>query len=121
MEGVEETGQLHGRSPDGGRPESEGTRARARAARESLAALWRGADGGELADLLVGDGRERIAIAARAARQAGIPPEQFLWQVKESWMALPQVRTAADPLQARETLTRIITVCIREFFRDGVR
>lgn len=64
------------------------------------------------------DADAAIGVVAQSARRCGLRPEQFLWLVKETWAALPEVRTAADPLATREILSRIITVCIHEFYRE---
>ncbi len=56
-----------------------------------------------------------VAIAARAC---GVLPEQFLWIIKETWTALPEVRTAPDPNMVRDQLSGIITLCIHEYYRD---
>ena len=57
----------------------------------------------------------RVSVAARDAK---VLPEHFLWIVKETWSALPEVRTAADPDKAREQLSGIVTLCIHEYYRD---
>ena len=76
------------------------------------AALWDG-DGAAPADLRAGFGE-----LARAARAAGLKPEQLITIVKESWGALPEVRRATDDMRMRERLSGIITVCIREYFGE---
>lgn len=68
--------------------------------------------------LTLPESRRAIATMAAEARACGLRPEQFLWMVKESWAAQPEVRTAADPIATRETLSRLITVCIHEFYRE---
>lgn len=60
----------------------------------------------------------QVRDLSRAARAAGMLPEQFITVVKESWAAQPQVRAAADTGVVRERLAGIITACIREFFLD---
>jgi hypothetical protein len=57
---------------------------------------------------------QRLAAAARAAN---VLPEHFLWIIKETWSALPEVRSA-DPDRARDQLSGIITLCIHEYYRD---
>ena len=76
------------------------------------AALWDG-DGAAPTHL-----RAEIAELARAARAAGLRPEQLITIVKESWGALPEVRRATDDMRMRERLSGIITVCIHEFFGE---
>lgn len=76
------------------------------------AALWDG-DGAAPEHL-----RAEIGELARAARSAGLRPEQLITIVKESWGALPEVRRATDDIGMRERLSGIITVCIHEFFGE---
>lgn len=76
------------------------------------AALWDG-DGAPSAVL-----RAEIGELARAARAAGLRPEQLITIVKESWGALPEVRRATDEMGMHDRLSGIITVCIREFFGE---
>lgn len=76
------------------------------------AALWDG-DGAAPAVL-----RTEIGELARAARAAGLRPEQLITIVKESWGALPEVRRATDEMGMRDRLSGIITVCICEFFGE---
>jgi len=82
-----------------------------------LDALWRAARRHEVRDLQPSQLRAEIREVATAARGAGMRPEQFLWVVKESWSALPEVRTN-DRQIARDLLSGIVTLCIDEFYRD---
>lgn len=84
----------------------------------SLEALWAVARRRGFVRLVMPEAHGAIVAVARAARDSGLRPEQFIWLVKQSWATLPDVRSAADPLATREVLGRIITVCIDEFYRE---
>lgn len=55
------------------------------------------------------------------ARKAGLHAEILLRLLKESWRSLPDQMTMLERLQRAESLNRVVTLCIREFYRgDGV-
>lgn len=51
------------------------------------------------------------------ARANGVPPEGVLIQLKRQWYALPANGASPDSLDGLRTLERIVTMCIKEYFR----
>ncbi len=77
-------------------------------------------------DVLDGRGvaptRDELRSVARevsvAARQASMLPEQLLVAVKECWGAHEEFRDAEERHRVQWVLTDLISLCIREFYRD---
>lgn len=53
---------------------------------------------------------------AMQARERNIPPEQLLITLKETWNALPEVRSMNDAREQVRLLQRVVTMCIREYY-----
>lgn len=54
------------------------------------------------------------------ARSAGVHAEILLRLLKEGWRSLPDQLTAEERLKRAESLNRVVSLCIREFYRaDG--
>lgn len=51
------------------------------------------------------------------ARANGIPPEGVLIQLKQLWYALPSNTERAPSSADLRTLERVVTMCIKEYFR----
>lgn len=56
-----------------------------------------------------------LRLAAQA-RERNIPPEQLLITLKETWNALPEVRSMNDAREQVRLLQRVVTMCIREYY-----
>jgi hypothetical protein len=65
---------------------------------------------------------ERLAAAARMAaadaHRRGVSAEWMLVALEREWAALEDVRRLAVP-DARELLSRLVTLCIRAYYRPG--
>ena len=53
---------------------------------------------------------------ATQARERNIPPEQLLVTLKETWNALPEVRSMNDAREHVRLLQRVVTMCIRQYY-----
>jgi hypothetical protein len=53
---------------------------------------------------------------ATQAHERKIPPEQLLITLKETWNALPEVRSMNDSREQVRLLQRVVTMCIREYY-----
>lgn len=66
-----------------------------------------------------GDGlQSALAIMSSEAREKDVLPEQLLVTLKDLWGALPEVRQIADQREKTQLLQRVVTVCIKEYYRD---
>ena len=65
-----------------------------------------------------GDGL-RLALDAMAAeaRAKSMLPEQLLVVLKDIWYALPAVRSIDDSSAQIRLLQRVVTMCIKEYYR----
>ena len=52
------------------------------------------------------------------ARAHGMLAEQVLVVLKDLWQALPEVRAVPDSAEQVRLLQRVVTMCIREYYRD---
>jgi hypothetical protein len=61
----------------------------------------------------------RIALDAMAAeaRSKSMLPEQLLVVLKDIWYTLPAVRAIEDPGAQIRLLQRVVTMCIKEYYR----
>jgi hypothetical protein len=57
-----------------------------------------------------------VALAADARAKA-MPPEQLLVVLKDIWNALPEVRAMTDASAQVDLLQRVVTMCIKEYYR----
>ena len=66
-----------------------------------------------------GDGLS-IALrrAAREAREKRILAEHLLMMLKDVWYGLPEVQRLNEPTVQLRMLQRVVTTCIREYYRD---
>ena len=54
------------------------------------------------------------------ARNAGVHAEILLRLLKEGWRSLPEQLAAEERLKRAESLNRVVSLCIHEFYRaDG--
>jgi len=60
--------------------------------------------------------REALQILAREAREKGVPPEQLLVVLKETWYALPALHSVQEPAEQVRLLQRVVTMCIKEYY-----
>jgi hypothetical protein len=51
------------------------------------------------------------------ARARSILPEQLLVVLKDVWSALPEVRTMTDASEQVRLMQRVVTMCIKEYYR----
>jgi hypothetical protein len=58
-----------------------------------------------------------LRLATRA-HERNIPPEQLLITLKETWNALPEVRSMSDAREQVRLLQHVVTMCIREYYND---
>ena len=64
--------------------------------------------------------RPLMCALVAEARRAGVPAEILLRLLKEGWRTLPDRLTAEERLKRAESLNRVVTLCICEFYRaDG--
>lgn len=54
---------------------------------------------------------------AAEARQRGIPPEEVLVELKGVWSRLPSVRSRSAADSEAVLLQRIVTLCIKSYYR----
>ena len=61
----------------------------------------------------------RLALdaMAREARMKQMLPEQLLVVLKDIWYALPAVRAIDDASAQIRLLQRVVTMCIKEYYR----
>jgi predicted NACHT family NTPase len=58
-----------------------------------------------------------LLVVATEARARDILPEQLLVRLKDAWSSLPEVREMRDALQQARLLERVVTACIREYYK----
>ncbi len=61
--------------------------------------------------------RARVCTLCDVAHRHGVPVEQLLVLLKDAWRHHPVVR-AAPRVDGDEALAELVTLCIREFYRD---
>lgn len=65
-----------------------------------------------------GDGLQSALMALSSeARAKDVLPEQLLVTLKDLWSSLPEVRHMADHREKTQILQRVVTICIREYYR----
>jgi hypothetical protein len=63
------------------------------------------------------DLREALNLMADEAREKRMLPEQLLVVLKDVWYALPAVRAVEDSTAQIRMLQRVVTMCIKEYYR----
>jgi predicted NACHT family NTPase len=58
-----------------------------------------------------------LLVVATEARARDILPEQLLVRLKDAWSSLPEVREMRDAQQQARLLERVVTACIREYYK----
>ena len=61
--------------------------------------------------------RDVLDVVAAEAREKKMLPEQLLVVLKDIWYALPAVRAVADSGAQIRLLQRVVTMCIKEYYR----
>jgi hypothetical protein len=61
--------------------------------------------------------REALDLMAAEARAKSMLPEQLLVTLKDVWYALPAVRAIQDSGAQIRLLQRVVTMCIKEYYR----
>jgi hypothetical protein len=61
--------------------------------------------------------RDALDAMAAEARTKSILPEQLLVVLKDIWYALPAVRSIEDSGAQIRLLQRVVTMCIKEYYR----
>jgi hypothetical protein len=61
---------------------------------------------------------EALQVAAREARSKRILAEHLLIVLKDVWYGLPEVQRVTDPSDQVRMLQRVVTMCIREYYRE---
>jgi len=56
--------------------------------------------------------------AAHEAREKRILAEHLLVVLKDVWYGLPELQRVAEPADQVRMLQRVVTMCIREYYRD---
>ena len=60
---------------------------------------------------------DALDAMATEAREKSMLPEQLLVVLKEIWYALPAVRALDDSSAQIRLLQRVVTMCIKEYYR----
>lgn len=60
--------------------------------------------------------RNAVRLVCVHAHSDEIPAEQLLVRFKNVWSSLPQVRSLPLGRQENELMTRVVTLCIEEFY-----
>jgi hypothetical protein len=63
------------------------------------------------------DLRDALNQMADEAREKKMLPEQLLVVLKDIWYALPAVRAVEDSTAQIRMLQRVVTMCIKEYYR----
>jgi hypothetical protein len=63
------------------------------------------------------DLRDALNRMADEARARAILPEHLLIALKQIWGSLPEVRAMGDVEEQTRVLQRVVTMCIREYYR----
>jgi hypothetical protein len=58
-----------------------------------------------------------LLVIASEARARSILPEQLLVVLKEVWSSLPEVRSMTNTREQINLLQRVVTMCIKEYYR----
>jgi len=61
--------------------------------------------------------RDALDVMATEAREKTMLPEQLLVVLKDIWYSLPAVRALSDSSQQIRLLQRVVTMCIKEYYR----
>ena len=61
--------------------------------------------------------QEALVTLADDARAKSILPEHLLVMLKDVWNALPEVRAMTDASAQVALLQRVVTMCIKEYYR----
>lgn len=61
--------------------------------------------------------RPALRRLAQEARANGVPPETVLVTLKAEWHAMPLAAGRADSSAGLRTRERVVTMCIKEYFR----
>jgi hypothetical protein len=61
--------------------------------------------------------RDALVAMAADARARSMPPEQLLVVLKDLWGGLGEVRAMSDVGQQVRLQQRVVTMCIKEYFR----
>jgi hypothetical protein len=61
--------------------------------------------------------RDALDLMATEARSKAMLPEQLLVVLKDVWYALPEVRSLEDSGAQIRLLQRVVTMCIKEYYR----
>lgn len=61
--------------------------------------------------------RDALDAMATEAREKSMLPEQLLVVLKDIWYALPAVRAIEDSGAQIRLLQRVVTMCIKEYYR----
>lgn len=64
--------------------------------------------------------RPLMRAVVTEAKKAGVQPEILLRLLKEGWRSLPDQISTEERLRRADSLNRVVSLCIREFYRpDG--
>lgn len=63
------------------------------------------------------DIRDALQQLAGDARARAIQPEEVLVHLKRVWASIPLTETQTTPVQNAHALQRVVTMCIKEYFR----
>lgn len=58
-----------------------------------------------------------LARVSAEAKEKRILPEQLLVMLKDLWNSLPEVHDIVDTTQQIRLLQRVVTMCIKEYYR----
>ena len=61
--------------------------------------------------------RDALDVMAAEAREKKMLPEQLLVVLKDTWYSLPAVRAVEDSGAQVRMLQRVVTMCIKEYYR----
>jgi hypothetical protein len=61
--------------------------------------------------------RDALDLMATEARSKAMLPEQLLVVLKDVWYSLPEVRSLEDSGAQIRLLQRVVTMCIKEYYR----
>ena len=61
--------------------------------------------------------RDALDVMAAEARSKKMLPEQLLVVLKDIWYGLPEVRGIEDSGEQIRVLQRVVTMCIKEYYR----
>jgi hypothetical protein len=61
--------------------------------------------------------RDVLDLMAAEAREKRLQPEQLLVGLKDVWYSLPAVRAMEDSSAQTRLLQRVVTMCIKEYYR----